>query len=298
MLMVSGAGGVVISSGDGSGNTSAPGDDPGWANVGTRGGATAVYLGNRYVITANHVGAGSVVLGGTTYSMEPGTEDRIQNPGGLGLSTNTDLLMFRLNVDPGLPYLPIANASPTIGTDLVMVGRGRNRGAFTMWDIDTGPDPDVWSTTLDGGLADVTGWTAVDPKTKRWGENEVENFATVDLGPVHGEVLSLYTKFDEVGLTHEAQGTNGDSGGAVFFKEGGIWKLGGIMNAVGTDGTFPYNGSPPGEVASNPYPYFGRVTTAADLSRYRAEITSLVPEPGSLGLLILACSLFGLRRRS
>ncbi len=38
---------VVITAG--SGNTSAPADDPGWDYVGARGGATCVYLGNNWV---------------------------------------------------------------------------------------------------------------------------------------------------------------------------------------------------------------------------------------------------------
>ena len=43
---------VVIRGGDGSGNTTAPGDDPGWAYVGERGIGGAVYLGWRWVLTA------------------------------------------------------------------------------------------------------------------------------------------------------------------------------------------------------------------------------------------------------
>ena len=35
--------GVIIDSDDGTGNASAPADDPGWAHLGIRGGTTAVY---------------------------------------------------------------------------------------------------------------------------------------------------------------------------------------------------------------------------------------------------------------
>ena len=55
---------VVIAGGDGTANTSAPSDDPGWANVGTRNKLTIVYLGNRWVLTAAHVGFGEVTIGG------------------------------------------------------------------------------------------------------------------------------------------------------------------------------------------------------------------------------------------
>ena len=47
---------VIIDSGDGTGNTGAPPDDPGWDNVGTRGGMTVVYVDNGWVVTAAHVG--------------------------------------------------------------------------------------------------------------------------------------------------------------------------------------------------------------------------------------------------
>ena len=40
----------------------APADMPGWDNMAYRGSASAVYLGNRWMITANHVGAGRCAL--------------------------------------------------------------------------------------------------------------------------------------------------------------------------------------------------------------------------------------------
>ena len=43
--------------GDGTGNVTAPPDDPGWDHLGTKGGTTVVYVGNRWVLTAHHVGA-------------------------------------------------------------------------------------------------------------------------------------------------------------------------------------------------------------------------------------------------
>jgi len=59
-------------SGDGTQNTTAPLDDPGWANLGIRGGISAVYLGNRRVVTAAHVGIGSVTFRGVLYDAIPG----------------------------------------------------------------------------------------------------------------------------------------------------------------------------------------------------------------------------------
>jgi len=71
---------VIIETGDGTGNVTAPPDDPGWANLGTRNGTTVVYIGRRWVLTANHVGVGDVVFEGQTYSPVPGSKIQFENP--------------------------------------------------------------------------------------------------------------------------------------------------------------------------------------------------------------------------
>ena len=70
---------VIIDSGDGTGNTSAPADDPGWAHVGNRGGLTAIYLGNGWVLTANHVGIGDVTFDGILYPAVADSYIRLEN---------------------------------------------------------------------------------------------------------------------------------------------------------------------------------------------------------------------------
>ena len=52
---------AIIHLGYGSGNTTAPVDDPGWDYVGEFKSGSAIYLGNRWVITANHLGSGSTM---------------------------------------------------------------------------------------------------------------------------------------------------------------------------------------------------------------------------------------------
>ncbi len=280
--------GVVIASGDGSGNTSAPVDDPGFANVGVRGSATAVYLGNRYVITANHVGAGSVNFGGSSYAAEGGTTVRLDNPMGMGLSAKTDLIIFRLASDPGLPSLSVTTSAPSVGDDFVMIGRGRTREiGETMWDINTGTDPDTWTETLIEAEAEAEGYDTSSVRTIRWGDNEMAGTQTINLG-THGDVLSLYTQFDEAGMTHEAQAVAGDSGGAVFWKDGGEWKLAGIINAVG---------GPTYDGASNQWAYYTAFTYAADLSEYSDQFIHLIPEPGVCSLLLVSSGIVLFRRR-
>ncbi len=288
---------VMISSGDGSGNTSAPADDPGFANVGTLGGASAVYLGNQWVLTANHVGRVTVpnevpvIFGGVSFEVEAGSGRRLENPTGQNLSQFTDLIMYRLINDPGLTPLDLVMNTVSAGTDVIMIGNGRGREVDqTRWNVTVDPaGPDTWTETT-SPFADVRGWRAVGSKEVRWGENSVTGSAIVDLGATDGDVVSFFTTFDRFGRTHEAQASNGDSGGAVFLQENGVWKLGGILNAVGTGNTFPFDGRPPGETSSNPYPYFGRVSTAADLSVYESQIEAIraIPEPSAAFLLMLS----------
>src|SRR6185295_11538456 len=87
--------GVVLANGDGSQHTTAPPNDPGWGNVGVLGTGSAVYLGNRWVLTANHVGAGSVTFPSGSFLFRSGSEVQLKNPSGMGLSEFTDLVMFR-----------------------------------------------------------------------------------------------------------------------------------------------------------------------------------------------------------
>ena len=73
-------GAVVIASGDGTGNTTAPPDDPGFSNVGIVGSGTAVYLGFGWVLTATHVGAGSTLFNNAWYNEVPGSAVQLANP--------------------------------------------------------------------------------------------------------------------------------------------------------------------------------------------------------------------------
>jgi hypothetical protein len=74
--------------------------------------------------------------------------------------------------------------------------------------------------------------------------------------------------------SHSFQLTPGDSGGGVFRQVGGVWQLTGINIAEG--------------IFENQNPFtsavFGNTSYMADLSVYRSEIMTLVPEPSSLAL--------------
>lgn len=235
------AGAVIIASGDGTGNTTAPVDDPGFATVGTLFGATAVHLGGGWVLTANHVGVGNPVFVGSTYQLVSGSAVQLHNSD----SSLADLRVFRVNPVPMLPALQLSASPPPMNADLVLVGRGRDRGAATSW-------------------MGFTGWLYGPANTMRWGTNRVSANNLDILG-----TRAFETNFTQVGGTlHESMAATGDSGGAVFHKSGGVWRLAGTLFAVG-----PYSGQPANTAL------FGNVTYAAQLADYAAELQDIVAQP-------------------
>ncbi len=281
---------VVLVGGDGSGNTTAPPDDPGFNNVGNRG----VYLGNIggnfWVLTAAHVGAGSINLAGTIYNHVAGSTVTISNPSGQGLSATTDLAVFRINSDPGLPNLSISSTAPAVGSNVTLIGDGLDREAAQIsWHVDTSTNPFTW--TEGGANPNVFGFKPAGTSTKRWGTNVLTAPGAnqvIDVGFGDSRVLSM--TFDQAGGDDEATLALGDSGGGLFHKNGSAWELAGILLAVGTVSGQPSNTS-----------IFTLPAFSADLAFYRDEILSVtaVPEP-SLTAAILAfgslATVTGLRR--
>lgn len=263
---------VLIQTASGTGNTTAPPDDPGWANVGVRGVGNGVYLGAGWVLTVAHVSAGDIVLAGTPYAAVPGSAVQLTNGGASGRSANTDLMLYRLATEPvGLAGVTIAVAQPTVGTPVTMIGSGLDRGAFTEWSVDQSVTPWVWTEVGSGGTA--VGYKTAATRQMRWGTNAISAndlwVAASDLNPPL-DVRSIGTSFEAQFGTSEAQAVNHDSGGAVFAKNGGAWELAGMI--------FDVNG-----YSGQPSPAFNAVigndTYAVDLSYYRPQIMAIVPEP-------------------
>lgn len=272
---------ALVLADDPTGNTSAPTgingqpSDPGFANIGSVKGSSGVYLGNGWVLTARHVGAGSFTTGtGTTYQYQDGTAHNI---------TGTDLTLFKLTATPSeLIALTLSSGSPELGSEIVMIGSGRtaSSSAPTHYYVDTtGKNPDdtpkwTWSTSdFEGSNDAYNGFLTNSNKSVRWGTNTIDGYGFDD-----GGIGYFYaTSFDMAGGTaYEAQAVSNDSGGAAFFFDGEYWYLSGIMVSVGI---FPDQPSGPGSA------FDGNLTYIVDLSQYAAQINSVIPEPTTYALI-------------
>ena len=263
----------------GSGNMSAPGDDPGWNNVGAIGVGGGVYIGYGWVLTANHVGSGDgITLGGVKYPMLPGTGRQLTNAGAAGKSALTDLFMFQIaKPSLSLPFIHVASTAPANGETVTMIGRGRLQQANpTYWDINDSVIPWVWTETTED-LANEAGFKTDGTKSMRWGTNAIDDRGWFKVGV---DVLGLGTTFDPYVSTNEAQVVSGDSGGAVFVKQAGAWNLAGIIIAQGLL---------PNQPGGSTTAAFYNTSYFADLSYYRPQIVAIVvPEPAAMTQLLAA----------
>jgi Trypsin len=281
------AGAVVISTGDGSGNTSAPPDDPGFANVGNASGLSGVYLRDGWVLTASHVGEGAITLDGVTYPPVVGSKIRLAHDA----THDADLIVYRIEGLPPLPFPHIATRPAAVGEEIVAIGKGWNReAAVTAWD-------DQWAEVPLPGV--YRGFKKGSGGTMRWGRNVID---WVDLDFDYNGLRTRYfaMDFDETGgLPDEMQAVPGDSGGAVFVKRGGRWELAGILFIRLTE-----DANQPANTA-----VFGNGSGAIDLYHYRDQILALTqpqvpalpPWPGlALAAAIAAAALPALagRRRA
>lgn len=189
---------ILFSTGDPSQNTAAPTGKlagSGWQYTGAFGSFSATAIDPNHFISVKHLGVPSNVFAfrGLNYPIVQWFD-----------SPSTDLRIFELSGT--LPtWAPLYTKTNEAGLGLVVIGRGTQRG----------------DAVYNGGILRGWLWGGSDG-VQRWGQNQVARASGSD----------LYATFDQNGKPMEAHISVGDSGGGVFIKDGGAWKLAGVSDLV------------------------------------------------------------------
>lgn len=170
---------------------------------------TGVYLGNRYVLTAGHVGPlTSVKVGFVDYLLDSSPAVAVGQ---------ADMKLVRLASDPGLRGVRLnTNPSGDAGNSY-LVGYGVGRSSSSL----LGSSPVTWGDSS----------TAI----KRWGTNFVDGaIAGVQVAGYTSDLLR--TQFNSNSGANEAALTIYDSGSALFRQIGSEWFLVGLGAYVQNSG--------------------------------------------------------------
>ncbi|MBN2161673.1 MAG: hypothetical protein JXR25_10875 [Pontiellaceae bacterium] len=205
---------VFYSTGDPSYNSTAPTGDlegSGWQFQGTFNSYLGTPIAPHHFITASHFGGtvgDTFTYNGIAYT----TIAKLKDP-------DSDLILWE--VSGTFPsYAPLYTSSDEAGKDLMVFGRGWDRGDEVL---------------VNGELR---GWKwGSNTKVQRWGQNVVSGVVNY---PSYGDLL--VAEFNNGAGTNECMLSGGDSGGGVFIQSDGIWKLAGINLSV-SPSSFSYDSS-------------------------------------------------------
>ena len=231
---------------------------------------TGVYLGNRYVLTAGHVGPlTSVKVGFVNYLLDSSPAVAIGT---------ADMKLVRLASDPGLGGVRLNSNPSADGGAAHLVGYGVGRAPSSL----LGTSPVTWG---DSSTA-----------TKRWGTNFVDG--AIGAALVGGYTSDLLrTQFNSNAGVNEAALTIYDSGSALFRQIGSDWYLVGLGAYVQNSGyslaSTQFNSKDSDDS------YFIRISSYAGSSVMIGGVG--VPEPSSQSLLFVGAAFLSaclLARRS
>lgn len=207
---------ILYRTGDPGANTTAPTGDlanSGWQFEGFWGAFLGTPIAPHFFLSAAHIGQAGSVFTFQSVNYTPVKEF---------VDPYTDLAIWQV-AETFPTCAPLYTKSDEVGKLAVVIGRGTQRGG----EVD-----------VNGNLAGWY-WGASD-NVERWGENIIS-----DIVPYGPNDDLLYGTFDANGLPDEATLSVGDSGGAAFIEDNGVWKLAGIHYAV--DGPFYTDSSGDGE---------------------------------------------------
>ena len=228
---------------------------PGADYVGTVNGASGVYLGDGFVLTAAHVGAGTIDLDGVAYT-----------PAGYAENIGTaDLTLFQISANtttgtlPNLPALtlagltnPMGSSSRSSGTSFYLMGYGGAMGKT--FGVDTVNEADQ-TTVLENS-------------------NDVPIYTSTDFYTLNGT-----TSYGMNSVTNDYQLVSGDSGGGDFTDVNGNLVLIGINEVILTSDTNSSTILGSGFVQLNQYSALG----------IDADELAAVPEPPTWLPFLLGC---------
>ena len=297
-LFLSASASAVIITRDATGNTSAP-TDPAlatrWGQVGNFSAYMGTPISAQFFVSAKHLGN----LTGQSITF-PDSTSYVTTAG--FFDPSSDLAIYQIaGTFPGDKIVPMYSGGFTTNQSMYIFGRGLPR---TTTDV---------IGDASGGGTEAKGWTwGTGTSARSWGTN---SFNQIVSDATAGPQIAYDFDYNGTG-TDEGILSVGDSGGPVFMREGGIWKLAGINYAVQT----PFNTTNTGAgfnaaifdkgglyslsgstwTYTNPTPANQPAFSfSSSVPANSAWIATIVPEPGTMtfaGAAGTACLIWLLRR--
>ena len=233
--------------------------------------ASGVYLGNGFILTANHVDGTRYFIEGTEYSVDTsfnGTGSKqVTNTSGQGL----DLKLVKITSPPSLDGIQMMNSSQSaLSSSSLYIGWGVGNGT-----------PQTTDPANQGWL-----WGDSSTVNKRWGRNITlgSNYYFADNPGTY-----LETQFNRTVFGSGAAYNNdvfslslGDSGGGLFEYLNNQWMLAGIGTDVSTLWSSYYDRNT-GLIGDQPdASYF------VSMPAYSQDVLNAIPEPSVLMLSLVA----------
>lgn len=231
LLLMPTAQAVILYSGDNSANQMAP--DAARTDIfnavarihnpgGATGSGSAIYLGGKYLLTANHVGLyNNLTFDGSTYweiDKDFGANGSLQ-------IASQDIKLIKLKKTPtGVTAVTLNTSIFVTNKTGTLVGWGYGRSV----------------TDNDGN--NIWNWGNTATEAKRWGTNKISHTTTLtysdNKGNTYTDMATIVTRLNNNADDNEAAVAYLDSGGGLFVKFGNQWKLTGLTAvAAQTSGT-------------------------------------------------------------